>query len=314
MQRPFRLHLLSSAVRVQPVAVGSGASNVHSAHEWRDVLDLSLVIETGCFGATSGSLCIARESSSKPKASEDAAGAAVTNRVLKDKHRPSEAPRQTGRGRYYADLLSWDECPVVAKVVWHHELYPSVGFIVTNLRAVLSASSPFISAAGGTAEGKNAIKWTRLVPRFDLRLQLWPLGNFDAIHPGVARCRGTVVTEACGRSSARSARSSATGLHVPNGRFRVIVRRYPAASTGSDRIVRHPSADGSPRRTGPVRLECRVNPISSRLSRTWPTPTVQQAACQIRDFGTLSRVIGSNMAQRGRAPDILDGEWVADKA
>jgi hypothetical protein len=56
---------------------------------------------------------------------------------------------------------------VVAKVEWHpEELYPRVGFIVTNLARPAERVVAFYNQRG-TAEqyikkGKNAIKWTRL--------------------------------------------------------------------------------------------------------------------------------------------------------
>ena len=79
---------------------------------------------------------------------------------------------------------------VVAKVEWHHgELFPRVGFIVTNLRYARRMSSLLQPAWNGEQwikEGKDAIKWTRLSCRsFDanaVRLQLhalaYNLGNF----------------------------------------------------------------------------------------------------------------------------------------
>jgi Transposase DDE domain group 1 len=53
---------------------------------------------------------------------------------------------------------------VVAKVEWHHgELFPHVGFIVTNV----TRPNKRVATVRGTAEqhikeGKNAIRWTRL--------------------------------------------------------------------------------------------------------------------------------------------------------
>jgi hypothetical protein len=80
---------------------------------------------------------------------------------------------------------------VVAKVEWHHgELFPRVGFIVTNLRCKSKNVVAFYNKRGTCEqwikEGKNAIKWTRLSCRtFDanaVRLQLhalaYNLGNF----------------------------------------------------------------------------------------------------------------------------------------
>ena len=87
---------------------------------------------------------------------------------------------------------SWDQKRrVVAKVEWHPgELYPRVGFIVTNLgrpaRRVVAFYNQRGTAEQHIKEGKNAILWTRLSCRkFQnnaVRLQLhalaYNLGNF----------------------------------------------------------------------------------------------------------------------------------------
>ncbi len=56
---------------------------------------------------------------------------------------------------------------VVAKVEWHPgELYPRVGFIVTNLSRPAERVTKFYNGRGTAEqyikEGKNAINWTRL--------------------------------------------------------------------------------------------------------------------------------------------------------
>jgi len=79
----------------------------------------------------------------------------------------------------------------VAKVEWHRgELFPRVGFIVTNLRRSAEDVVRFYNGRGiaeqWIKEGKNALKWTRLSCHdFDdnqVRLQLFALaynlGNF----------------------------------------------------------------------------------------------------------------------------------------
>jgi hypothetical protein len=80
---------------------------------------------------------------------------------------------------------------VVAKVEWHPgELYPRVGFIVTNMSRPAERVVAFYSKRGTCEqwikEGKGAIKWTRLSCRSfaanAVRLQLhalaYNLGNF----------------------------------------------------------------------------------------------------------------------------------------
>ena len=74
--------------------------------------------------------------------------------------------------RYYANFSyraqSW-KTPrrVVAKVEWHPgELYPRIGFIVTNLSRPAERVVAFYNHRGTCEqwikEGKNAMKWTRL--------------------------------------------------------------------------------------------------------------------------------------------------------
>ena len=87
---------------------------------------------------------------------------------------------------------SWDRPRrVVAKVEWHQgELFPRVGFIVTNLGGSASSVATFYNRRGtaeqSIKEGKHAVRWTRLsCHSFDanqVRLQLhvlaYNLGNF----------------------------------------------------------------------------------------------------------------------------------------
>ena len=98
--------------------------------------------------------------------------------------------------RHYAGFSyrakSWDKARrVVAKVEWHpSELFPRVGFIVTNLSRPAERVTLFYNQRGKAEqcikEGKNAIKWTRLsCRRFRdnaVRLQLhalaYNLANF----------------------------------------------------------------------------------------------------------------------------------------
>src|SRR5260221_13810277 len=80
---------------------------------------------------------------------------------------------------------------VIAKVEWHpEELYPRVGFIVTNMSRPTERVVAFYNKRGTCEqwikEGKGAIKWTRLSCRTfaanAVRLQLhalaYNLGNF----------------------------------------------------------------------------------------------------------------------------------------
>jgi hypothetical protein len=98
--------------------------------------------------------------------------------------------------RYYASLSyqaeSWEKPRrVVAKIEWHPgELYPRVGFIVTNLARPAERVVAFYNQRGTAEqcikEGKGAIKWTRLsyrsfaanVVRLQLHALAYNLGNF----------------------------------------------------------------------------------------------------------------------------------------
>ena len=98
--------------------------------------------------------------------------------------------------RYYASFSyragTWDKPRrVVAKVEWHPgELYPRVGFVVTNLSRPAECAAGFYNQRGTAEqlikEGKNSINWTRLSCRKfrhnAVRLQLhalaYNLGNF----------------------------------------------------------------------------------------------------------------------------------------
>ncbi|MCP4316480.1 MAG: IS1380 family transposase [Hyphomicrobiales bacterium] len=99
-----------------------------------------------------------------------------TNQVLQESiahllTRPVGRPPNHVR-RYYAGFSyqagSWSKKRrVVAKVEWHPgDLYPRVGFIVTNLSRSAERVTLFYNQRGKAEqyikEGKNAIKWTRL--------------------------------------------------------------------------------------------------------------------------------------------------------
>jgi hypothetical protein len=109
--------------------------------------------------------------------------------------RPVGRPQNEVR-RFHANFTyqagSWTKPRrVIAKVEWHPgELYPCVGFIVTNLSRPAKRVGGFYNKRGTCEqwikEGKSAIKWTRLSCRTfaanAVRLQLhalaFNLGNF----------------------------------------------------------------------------------------------------------------------------------------
>jgi hypothetical protein len=128
------------------------------------------------------------------------------NRVLQDKigyllKRPVGRPPHEVR-RYYAGFSyqaqSWKKPRrVVVKVEWHPgELYPRVGFIVTNLVRPSERVVAFYDQRGTAEqwinEGKAAIGWTRLSCRSfaanAVRLQLQALAYNLGISCGRWRC------------------------------------------------------------------------------------------------------------------------------
>ena len=178
--------------------------NVHSADGWRAVLEPVIARYRGIVKHLyfRGDAAFAN-----PEVYEllEAEGASYTirlpaNQVLQDKighllKRPVGRPPLEVR-RYYASFRyqaqSWNKPRhVVAKVEWYPgELYPRVGFIVTNLARSAEGIVAFYNRRGTCEqyikEGKNAIKWTRLSCRTfaanAVRLQLhalaYNLGNF----------------------------------------------------------------------------------------------------------------------------------------
>ena len=119
----------------------------------------------------------------------------LQNRIGYLRKRPVGRPPNEVR-RYYANFTyqagSWERPRrVIAKVEWHSgELYPRVGFIVTNMSRPAERVVAFYNKRGTAEqwikEGKGAIKWTQLSCRTftasSVRLQLhalaYNLGNF----------------------------------------------------------------------------------------------------------------------------------------
>ncbi len=116
---------------------------------------------------------------------------AIEHLLTRPVGRPSRAPKRIYESFTY-QAKSWDTARrVVAKVEWHQgELFPRVGFIVTNLSRSAEGVVKFYNGRGTAEqwvkEGKNAVKWTRLSCHGfvdnQVRLQLFSLaynlGNF----------------------------------------------------------------------------------------------------------------------------------------
>jgi hypothetical protein len=178
--------------------------NVHSADGWRAVLEPVIARSRGIVKHLyfRGDAAFAN-----PEVYEllEAEGANYTirlpaNQVLQDKirhllKRPVGRPPHEVR-RYYASFRyqaqSWTKPRhVVAKIEWYPgELYPQVGFIVTNLARSAEGIVAFYNRRGTCEqyikEGKHAIKWTRLscrtfaanAVRLQLHVLAYNLGNF----------------------------------------------------------------------------------------------------------------------------------------
>ena len=180
------------------------AGNVHSAHRWRDVLDpiLSRYGEMGLRRYFRADAAFA-----KPDIYEYLEERRVfyairlpSNKVLQYEIAPLPI-RPVGRPPKRPVILyddfwyraeSWDRARrVVAKVEWHRgELFPRVGFIVTNMTAGPEGVVRFYNGRGTAEqwikEGKYALNWTRLsCHRFvanRVRLSLFVLAyNLDSL-------------------------------------------------------------------------------------------------------------------------------------
>ena len=159
--------------------------------------------------------------------------------------RPSNTPVVWYAGFLY-QAKSWTKARrVVAKVEWHSgELFPRIGFIVTNLTRPAKAVVRFYNQRGTAEqwikEGKNAVNWTRLSCHDfvdnQVRLQLfvlaYNLGNFlrQAVLPrGVRHWTLTTLREKLIKIGAKVVRHSRqvvfqmAEVAVPRELFRTIL-------------------------------------------------------------------------------------------
>jgi hypothetical protein len=238
---------------------------VHSADEWRSVLGPVIARYRGRGLALyfRGDAAFA-----KPELYElleaEGLGYAIrlpANRVLQERighlltrpvGRPPKRPQVFHAGFSY-QAQSWTKPRrVVAKVEWHQgELYPRVGFLVTNLSRPAERVSRFYNGRGtaerGTAEqgikeGKLALHWTRLSCRTfrgnAVRLQLFALAynlaNFlrSLVLPSeVARWSLTTLREELVKIGARIVRHGRyvvfqlAEVAVPRALFAAILRQ-----------------------------------------------------------------------------------------
>jgi len=171
--------------------------NVHSADDWRSVLE---PVVARYRDKVLGRFFRGDAAFAKPEIyeflEEEAYLYAIrlpSNDVLEEKTwhlltRPVGRPPRNPVVLYDSFLYrasSWNQWRrIVAKVEWHEaELFPRVGFIVTNLsiadKRVVRSYNQRGTAEQWIKEGKHALKWTRLsCHRFDanqVRLQLFAL-------------------------------------------------------------------------------------------------------------------------------------------
>jgi Transposase DDE domain group 1 len=178
--------------------------NVHSAHGWRDVLNPVVARYRGqdFRRLLRGDAAFALpdvyeylEAEGFQYAIRLPANQVLQNQIAHLLTRPVGRPPHYVR-RFYASFRyraqSWSRARrVVAKVEWHPgELYPRVGFIVTNLRRSAKRVVAFYNGRGTAEqwikEGKHAVKWTRLscttfranAVRLQLHALAYNLANF----------------------------------------------------------------------------------------------------------------------------------------
>jgi hypothetical protein len=234
--------------------------NVHSAEGWRLVLEPVIARYRG-----RGFVLYFRGDAAfaKPELYElleaEAIGYAIrlpANPVLQERighlltrpvGRPPKRP-QVFFASFTYRAESWSKPRrVVAKVEWHQgELYPRVGFLVTNLKRPAERVSRFYNGRGTAEqwikEGKLALRWTRLSCRAfrdnAVRLQLFALAynlaNFLrslALPDPIARWSLTTLREKLVKIGARIVRHGRYAVFqlaevaVPRALFAAILRR-----------------------------------------------------------------------------------------
>ncbi len=155
--------------------------NVHSADGWRDVLDpviaryakRDIMRFFRADAAFASPAIYARlEDAGYFYAIRLPANAVLREKIAHRLTRPVGRPSQTKVKRFYEEFSyqaqSWEsERRVIAKIEWHPgELFPRVGFVVTNLAMDPDWVVKFYNQRGTAEqhikEGKHAFRWTRL--------------------------------------------------------------------------------------------------------------------------------------------------------
>jgi hypothetical protein len=234
--------------------------SVHSAEGWRLVLEpvIARYRQRGLALYFRGDAAFAKPELYELLEAEDI-GYAIrlpANAVLQERiahlltrpvGRPPKKP-QAFHASFSYQAQSWTKSRrVVAKVEWHQdELYPRVGFVVTNLKRPAERVSKFYNGRGTAEqwikEGKLALRWTRLSCRAfrdnAIRLQLFALAynlaNFLrslALPNEVAHWSLTTLREKLVKIGARIVRHGRYTIFqlaevaVPRALFAAILRR-----------------------------------------------------------------------------------------
>jgi hypothetical protein len=187
--------------------------NVHSADGWRDVLDPVIARyakrDILRFFRADAACAIPTIYARLEDTGYFYAIRLPANNVLREKiahrlNRPVGRPSQTKVKRVFEDFgyqaASWGKPRrVIARIEWHPgELFPRVGFIVTNLPMEPDWGVRFHDQRGTAGqhirEGKYAFRWTRLsCRRFrdnEVRLQLHALAyNLATLPHAASSCR-----------------------------------------------------------------------------------------------------------------------------
>ena len=188
--------------------------------------------------------------------------------------------------RFYASFRyraqSWSRARrVVAKVEWHPgELYPRVGFIVTNLRRSAKRVVAFYNGPGTAEqwikEGKHAVKWTRLscttfranAVRLQLHALAYNLANFLrtlALPREVAEWSLTSLREKVVKIGAKV---------VAHGRYLVFQMAEVAVPQDAVPAPPRPDRRTAPTRRGPMLTREGLRPLppqGRRASAACPT-------------------------------------------
>jgi hypothetical protein len=182
---------------------------------------------------------------------------------------------------------------VVAKVEWHQgELYPRVGFIVTNLTLPNRRMVKFYNGRGTAEqhikEGKNALRWTRLschafrhnAVRLQLHALAYNLANFMrtlALPEEVEHWSLTTLREKLVKIGARIVRHGRyvvfqlAEVAVPRSLFASILRRIdnlrprppPLAAGGGSKAMN----DDNPGRRGATKIDGELPTYAQKARR-----------------------------------------------